>query len=147
MSATCSPYPLTYRHLGRARVDLLTADLRLALVTSAYSPAPGDEWFSDAQAAETSGPGYTAGGQALDNVEFDFDTEAGRAVLTCDPVTFDEPAFTARYGVIYAATGDPGTSPLLAYLDPGADLTADGGEPLVFTFTPGVLRLGPVTTT
>jgi hypothetical protein len=144
VTVTSAAYPLAYLHLGRGRVDLLTADLRAALLTSGYSPADTHQWFADVQSFETVGAGYTAGGTALPNTAFDFDLDAGRAVLTCDQLLFDQAGFTARYAVVFAAAGDAGSSPLLAYVDFGDDVSP-GGQPFPLTFSGGVLRLGPVT--
>lgn len=144
VTAAAVAYPLAYRHLGRGRVDLLTADLRLMLCTSGYVPADTDEYLPVASAFETAGAGYTAGGAVLPNRSFDYDTTVRRAVLTCDPVVFTAAGVVARFGVVYAAAGDAAARPLLARIDFGADVDPDGQD-LTVTFTAGVIRLGPVT--
>lgn len=140
---TALAYPLALRHLGRGRVDLLTADLRLMLCTSGYVPADTDEYLPVPAAWETAGTGYPAGGLALPNRSFDYDTALRRAVLTCDPVVFPAAGFVARWGVVYAAGGDFAARPLLARIDFGADVDP-GGQDFTVTFADGVIRLGPV---
>lgn len=144
---TARPYRLAGRHQLRGRFgDLLTADVRLMLTTSAYTPADADEWATTPANAEASGAGYTAGGIALPNRTVDNVTAGGvtRAVLGCDPITFTDAGFTARWAVVYLNTGDPATSPLLSYIDLAADVSP-AGEDLTLTFTDGVFRAAPAT--
>ncbi len=138
------PYRLAYRHLGRARYgDLLDADLRLMLATSAYTPADTDEWADVPGAAEALGPGYDPAGQQLAGVAFDDDPVTGRAVLTCDPVVFTAAGFTCRWAIAYVYTGDYATSALLSLTDLGADIIGTGDD-LPISFPAGLLRIGAV---
>lgn len=138
------PYPGSFEHFARGRVgDLLSADLRLMLATSSYPLAAGDQWLAATQGFEAAGAGYPAGGMALANQSVAVDPGTGRASLMCDPVVFAAAGFIARHAVIYLATGDPGTSPLLSHADFGADLDPAGGA-FTAAFPSGVIRLGPV---
>lgn len=138
-------YPLALRHLGLARVNLLTADLRMLLADSTYTPvSDSHQWLSDVS-GEIYGPGYTAGGQALTGREFDYYPAAGAGVLHCDDIVWQGLTGTFRWVVLYANTGDPGSSPLLSYFDTSAATGSDadpGGQPVTLTFPDGVLRLG-----
>lgn len=139
---TAAPYPLAFEHLGRGRfADLLTADVRLGLVTGGYTPGAADRWWATPAAHQTTGAGYVAGGVVLPHASFDLDS-AGRAALSCDPVVFTAAGFTARWAVVYVNTGDPGTSPLLSYVDFGADVSPAGAD-LQLTFPAAVFRIGP----
>jgi hypothetical protein len=143
VSATATAYPLAYRHLGRGRVDLLTADIRVGLTNAQYVPAAGDEWWGPVSAGfEIAGAGYVAGGQPIAHRSFDYDPVVGAAVLVCDPVVFPDAFFTCRRAVVYAAAATPGSSPLLSWVDFGA-LIAPAGQSLTVTFTAGVLSVGP----
>ncbi len=134
-------YPLGWRHLGRGRLgDLLTADLRLALAGSTYTPADTHEWLSDIP--QISGPGYVTGGQPVTGRGYDYDTVTGRCVLTCDPVQYTGAGFTARHGVLYLATGTPATSPLIARTTFDADV-APAGVTFAVPFPDGLLTIGP----
>lgn len=140
---TATPYPLVYRHLGRGRVgDLLRAEVRLGFVTAAYTPAAADEWWAGPRAAEAYGAGYAAGGLALPNSTFDTDAATGRAVLGCDPLVITGAGFTVRWCVLFVSTGDPASSPLLSYVDLGAELSPAGAD-LPLSFPSGVFRIGP----
>lgn len=136
-------YPQTWVHLGRGRYgDLLTADLRLALVSSSYTAADGHAWWADAQDFETAGPGYTPGGQQVTGRSLDYDPAAGRAPLGCYTVTWADAAFIARTAIAYVTTDDPATSPLLARIDLGVEVNP-GGQDFNLTFSAGLLRIGP----
>lgn len=142
MQSLC--YPLSLRHLGRARVDVLTAALKVALCSPAYTPADTHEWFADVAAGEVTGGDYAAGGQLVTGRTFEYDPVLAKTVLRCDPVSWDIALFTLRYAVLYADTGDPGTSALLSYADLGAGVQL-GGVPLRLTYTAGAYRLGRAT--
>lgn len=137
------PYRLAYRHAARGRLgDLLTVDLRLMLTGTGYTPAATDEWLATPAAAEVSGAGYTAGGNPLVGRSVE-DEDPGRTVLRCEPPVFANTGITCRWGVLYRATGDPATSPLLSYVDFGAVIDPAGAN-LEITFTAGAFRLGQV---
>lgn len=146
MSLTATAYRLGYRHLGRGRIgDLQTAALRLMLTTNAYTPAAAvDEWALTPAAAEAAGTGYTPGGAVLTGVTFDDDPGTGRSVLRCDPVLFADAGFIARWAVLYVLGGDYPSSPLLSFVDLGADVSP-AGEDLLLSFPAGLLRIGPTT--
>lgn len=138
------PYPGSFEHFSRGRVgDLLDADVRLLLATAAYPLAATDQYLDTVQGFEAAGAGYPAGGIALANRTITLDPATGRAALMCDPVVFAAASFIARHAVVYVATGDPTTSPLLSHADFGVDLDPAGGA-FTAAFPSGVIRLGPV---
>lgn len=101
--------------LFKATVDLLADDIKVALVSSAYTPSLDHTQWADVSANEITGTGYTAGGQTL----------AGKTVATAsDVTTFDATdvtwtglTATMRYAVLYAAvTRDSLTNPLIGYV-------------------------------
>jgi hypothetical protein len=140
MTTTCVAYGAGYRNLGLGLFDFSTHTFKMALTTSGYTPdSDVDEFFADIT-HEISGAGYTAGGQALTGLTWLYDTTNHRCVLSGDTVLWAALTPATRFGVIYRDTGDPGTSPLLTYVDFGADLNAGGG-PLPVTFPDGVFRL------
>lgn len=141
---TARPYVLVFRHLIRARIDVLTDDLWCMLTTAAYTPAAADEWVSTPAAAEVVGSGYQAGGVQLTGVSADTDLDTGITAVTCDPPMWPEPAFTtARRAVFYADSGDPATSPLLSHVDFGAAVDT-AGAPLTLTVSAaGFFQLFP----
>lgn len=138
---TVTAYPAVYEHLLRGRFgDLTLANLRLMLATDAYNPDPGDTWVSSVRDYEVTGPGYSSRGPALTGVAVDTSGGTG-ALLTCDDVVFTDAGFTARWAVVYGATFDPSTSPLIACVD--LDGVEPDGQDLTVTFDQGVLLVGP----
>ena len=101
-------------------LDLANDTIKLALCTSAYTPAQAHDFFDDIT-NELSGGGYTAGGNTLacsigyvdNNVKFDAPDEDFTALTGTN----------VRYGIIYKDTGTATTSPLIGYVDFGADKT------------------------
>lgn len=106
----------------------ITHTLKIAFVTGSYNPTPGtDTFWDDISANEVSGTGYTAGGTELS-------TPSVTLTSTITTYDADDPAdlsqnvsgFTnARYAIIYADTGTPGTSRLICYSD---DFGVDRGN-------------------
>jgi len=100
--------------------DTVTYTFKIAIVTSAYSPATGtDDFWDDVSANEVSGTGYTAGGNAIASPAV---TLAGGTITfdAADPSTWsqDGAGFSnGRRAIVYADTGTPGTSRLIAYSD------------------------------
>lgn len=125
-------------HIAEGTIDLNSDTIKVALVTSAYSPnVTTHDRRSDLGAAELgTGNGYTAGGADLTGV-----TVTRSALVT----TFDanDVTFTAaggaigpfRYAVLYSSGTKNGiTDPLIGYvlLDSApADLTIASGNSLV----------------
>lgn len=103
--------------------DLISADVRLALVTSAYAPnvsATGHDTWSDVSATQiAAGNGYTSGGFALTGESIapsaandGFKFSSGNAVWTASGAGI--PAW--RYGILYVNGSLWGrASPLLGY--------------------------------
>lgn len=114
---------------GVNAVDFDTDTIKVALFTNAHVPAPTTATYFSDLANEVTGAGYTAGGATLSGVTL---TEAAGAVtFDASDVTWAANASgfaTARYAVIYKATGTPGTSRLIAYIDLGVDKTNVGGD-------------------
>lgn len=115
---------------GDAAIDFLSDTIKLALLTSTYTPAQtSHEWFSDIT-NEVSGTGYTAGGATLASKTV---STSGTTVTVdaADPA-WSSSTITARYGVLYKSTGTAATSPLIGLYDFGSDYISTNGT---FTFT------------
>jgi hypothetical protein len=112
------------------QIDLeytVSTDIKIMLVTSAYTPADAHDYYNDVSANEVSGTGYTAGGnvcatpavtRATSTTTFDV---ADPATWTQDAAGFSN----ARRAIIYQDTGTDTTSKLIAYSD---DFGADRGN-------------------
>ncbi len=126
--------------LNGGGIDLDSDTIKVALLTSAYTPAKTHGFFSDLT-NEVTGTGYSAGGASLANKTVTRDDTNFYATFDADDVTWPTSTITARYAVIYKSTGVAGTSPLIALIDLGSDLSTS-----VSTFTlpfnaSGIFRL------
>lgn len=109
--------------LAEGTIDLDLGDLKVALVTSSYTPNKGThDRFNDVT-NQVTGTGYTAGGAATD-ATLTLDTTNHRLDITFDNVTWANSTLTARAAVIYQDTGTSSTSPLIAYVDFGQDVSS-----------------------
>ena len=114
-------------------VDLDTDTIKVALVTSSYTPnIDTHEYYDDLTNEVANGSGYTTGGATLASKTVTTDTTNNRSVFDAADVTWSTASITARAAVIYKDTGTPSTSTLLWYIDFGADKTSTSGD---FTIT------------
>lgn len=114
--------------LASGLVNLHT-DTLAAMLLADYTvgTTPDDAQFvADvlAAATETSGDGYTAGGQELSTVAW---TQIGSAwFLTCDDLTWDPSTIAAAYIVFYdKSPGTDETNPVISFFDFGGTRTSD----------------------
>lgn len=121
-----------------------TADtINVGLVTATYTPAQDtDSFWSTPQANEITGTGYTAGGAALAGKSVGAVTGTHEIPLLASATSWTNASFTCRYAVIYRSTGTAATSPLLGWVDFGANETvASGTFTINWDATNGVLAL------
>jgi len=126
------------------KINLASDTIKLALVTSSYTPnIDTHDFWDDVSANESSGTGYTAGGQTLANPVVSTDTTNDKAKFDADDVTWTiSSALTARYGVLYKSTGTPGTSPLIGYIDFGSTYAISSGTlTLTWNASNGILTI------
>lgn len=122
-------------------IDLDNDTIKVALVTSSYTPdADTHEDFDDVT-DEVTGTGYSAGGETLANVSVTKDTTDDEGVFDADDVTWTSSEITARGAVIYKDSGDATTSWLIAYIDFGEDKTSSGGDFTIQWGSEGILNL------
>lgn len=106
-------------------IDLLTDTIKVMLTTSPYTPNQDTHDFVNDVTNEVTGTGYTAGGATL----------ASKSLVDTNNVTKFDAAdtswatstITARRAVIYKDSGTPSTSPVLAWVDFGADVSSSAG--------------------
>jgi hypothetical protein len=112
--------------LATKTMNLSSDAIKVALVTSSYTPAQAtDQFWSTPQANEITGTGYTAGGAALTSVSI---TDTSNVwTLSAANTSWSTATFTARYAVVYDSTpGTAATDPLIAYVDFGANQSPSG---------------------
>lgn len=109
-------------------IDLVNDTVKLALCDSSYVPNIDTHDYFDNISGELSGGGYTTGGNQLDNPSLTVDTTNNRVKFDADDESFT--ALTAtdvRYGIIYIQRGGAATSPLVNYVDFGANKSITDG--------------------
>lgn len=128
------------REIANGGIDLDTDTIKVALVTSSYTPNV-DTHVSFADITnEVVGTGYTAGGQALANKTVTQDNTNDRGVFDADDTTWSTSTITARAAVLYKDTGTPSTSYLICYKDFSTDKTSTAGPFTIQWDATGILR-------
>ena len=111
----------------------VSGTLRVALVTSAYTPNQNtDDFWNDVSANEVSGTNYTAGGNAAASPTYTMSGAGLETFDASDPATWAQDAAgfsNARRAILYYDTGTASTSRLVAYSDDfGSDRGNTGGD-------------------
>ena len=130
-----------------ARAAAISGTLKLAIVTSAYTPDQNlHDFWDDVSANQVSGTNYTAGGNACATPTW---TMSGAGLGTfdaADPATWSQSASgfsNGRRAIIYYDTGVAATSRLVAYSDDfGADTGNVSGD-LTITINPSGIYTAP----
>lgn len=143
MPVTAQWYATGAKHVATGTI-WTTDTIKVSLHTSTYTPSQTThEFFSSTTNELATANGYTAGGATLGT----------KSVVTTGLVTALRAAntvwtagsgqtITARYAVIRKDTGTASTSPLLGYVDFGADTSATNGNfTITWDSTDGVLKL------
>lgn len=120
------------KHLMNANISLESDTIKVALVTSSYTPDQDAHEFFDDITNEVTGTGYTAGGATLASKTVTADTANNAGVFDAANVTWSTSTITARGAVVYKSTGTASTSPLIEYIDFGIDKISSGAD---FTIT------------
>lgn len=122
-----------------------TDPVRVALTTSAYVPdQDAHEFYSFVTNELPTANGYTTGGVLLGSRTVTVDTSTNQTRLSAANAVWTATQgniLTARRAVIYKATGSAGTSPLLGWVDFGADVSATGDTLTIVWDPTGVLRI------
>jgi len=129
------------KNIMNGNIDLDTDDIKVALVTSSYTPNQDThEDFADIT-GESTGTGYTAGGETIANTTVTTDTGDDEGVFNGDDVTWASSTVTARGAVIYKDSGTPATSWLIGYLDFTTDQSSSSGDFTIQWSAEGILNL------
>jgi hypothetical protein len=110
-------------------IDWDSDDIRVALVTSSYTPdQDAHDYWDDVVANEASGTGYTANGSSLSTKTITYTGASNLITMDADDVSWTTSTVTARYAVIYDRTpATDATRPLLGYVDFGTDMSTVSG--------------------
>lgn len=125
-------------------INLKTDTLKLSLHTSSYTPdVDADEFFDDLDNEVSSSGSYTAGiagGYTLTPTISTDDTD-NEGVFDATDVSITGASITARYAVIRKDTGVASTSPIIAIIDLGSDITSTAGTFTITFASEGILNL------
>lgn len=114
-------------------IDMDTNTIKVALCTSTYTPVIDTHDFFDDITNEVSDADYTAGGVTITTPALTQVDASDLVKFTADTVSWTSLTITnCRYGIIYKSTGTASTSPLIAYIDFGTNLT---GTDVTLTIT------------
>jgi len=116
MAVTTTEYD-QFKDIVLNGVDWDSTPLKIALFTDSHVPNNADTTFGSLS-NESSGSGYTAGGETIPN------RGISGGVVTGDPVTWSSLTIGVRYVVLYAdATIGGVNKPVLLRYDLGSELT------------------------
>lgn len=119
--------------------------IKVALTTSTYTPdQDAHEFFSSVTNELATANGYTAGGLTLGTKSVAYDATTNQTRFIAANAQWTATAgnsITARKAIIYKSTGTASTSPLLGWVDFGADVTATGDNFTITWDATGVLRI------
>lgn len=127
MATTITAYDTLWKLLATGGIDLDTDTLKLALVTSSYTPSTTHDEWADVSANEVAtGNGYTTGGVSLSGVA------VTNSNIDYSDVTWNSLTKTFRYAVCYKSGSGGGlTNPLLFYIlldSTPADIVSSGSN-------------------
>lgn len=122
-------------------IDLDTDTIKVALVSSSYTPDQDAHDFFDDVTNEVTGTNYVAGGATLANKTVTQDNTNNRGVFDADDATWASSTITARGAVIYKSTGTASTSALIAYVDFSTDKQSSSGTFTIQWSSSGILYL------
>jgi hypothetical protein len=132
MAVTAKAYGPALAALAAGSINWGSDTIKIALASSAYTPDQDAHDFFNDVTNEVTGTGYTAGGITLASKTSTYTSGTNTQALDAADVTWSTSTITARYAVIYKSTGTSSTSPLIGYVDFGADVISSAGN---FTIT------------
>ncbi len=141
MAITAALYNNFKKNIMNGVINLASDTIKVMLTTSSYAPNIDTHEFKSSVTNEVASAGYTAGGATLANKAVTTDTTDDEGVFDADDVVWSAVTLTTRYAVIYKSTGVDATSPLLGYIDFGADQAAAGTDFTIRWATEGILNL------
>jgi hypothetical protein len=126
--ATTKTYGSLIAKAFNKEVDFDTDTIKVALLSSSYTPNQDtDDYFNDVSAYEVSGTGYTAGGITLTTKSVTYTSGTNVTKFDADDVSWTSSTITARYAVVYVATGTASSSTLIGYVDFGSNQSSSSG--------------------
>jgi hypothetical protein len=155
MDTTFTLYNSFKKYLLDGTIDLDTDTIKVALVTSAYTPLATHDVLADVMASPdpevvaiaSPSNGYTDGGAALANAAVTFTDSPSAGKFDADDLTWSALTATFRYGIVYAekSVGSPAiVNPLIGYIlfdTTPADITITGIDFTIQWSAAGIMTL------
>jgi hypothetical protein len=117
-------------NLAQGKINLLTDDIRVILMSSAYVPnASTQHVYTDITATEITGVGYITAGQRLLNPQLVEDDVNNWTKFTGTDMTWTTATLTARYAVLYDNTEV--SKSLIALYDFNQEMSSYGGDYII----------------
>jgi len=122
MAITAKLFGLAIKSLANKEIDWDTDTVKAVLCSSAYTPDQDTHQYASSLAGELAGGGYVRVTLGTKTTTY----TGGTNTHMLDAADFSFPGLTGtfRYLIYLVDTGVAGTSPLVAYVDFGADQTA-----------------------
>ena len=141
--ATTTVYGLLAKSVFNKEIDWDTDTIKVALVTSSYTPNQDThDYWDDVVANEATGTGYTATGATLGSKTATYDTATNKTTFDAADVSWASSTITARYAVLYdSSPATDATRPLLAYVDFGSNQSSSAGTFTVSWSASGIFTL------
>lgn len=134
MAVNAYIYGKLTEHMFNKLVDLDTDTIKVALCTDSYVPNQDTHDFFDDITNELSAgtTGYTVGGETLTGTTASYTSDTNTFKFDAADVVWGTATITARYAIIYSVGTTASNSPLIAYVDFGANMSSTAGD---FTIT------------
>jgi len=144
MAVTAFWYGLGFTSLLNGLIDFDTDTVNIALLDAAYTPDQDThDYFDDVVANEEDGTGYVADGATLANASITYTGATNVCKLDADDVTWASSTITCQYAVIYVREAADADSPLLLYIDFGAEVTSTAGDFKIAFNAGGIATITP----
>lgn len=156
MPSEINLYNSFYQYIATGVINLASDTLKVALVTSDYTPNAAHTVLADVnsspdpEVAEIASPdnGYVTGGAELTSVTMTQVTSpAVLSTLDAENLTWTALTATFRYGILYAnVTVDGVVNPLIGYIifdTTPADITISGIDFIIQWASTGIVTWGP----
>lgn len=128
--------------LLNGNIDFASDTIKVALVTSSYTPNQDTHDFFNDITNEVTGTGYTAGGATLGTKSVTQDDTDNEGVFDAADTTWSSSTITARGAVVYKDTGVDSTSNLICYFDFGSDQSSSSGDFTIQWNAEGIINVG-----
>ena len=123
-------------------INLSGGTIKVALVTSAYSPNQDSHTKKSDITNEITGTGYTSGGKALSAKVITAYNTDNEGVFDALDTSWTSSTITAKGAVLYEAKGGAASAdPLIAYIDFGSNKSSTAGSFTITWNSEGILNL------